>query len=128
MELHRSLYFIYFKGNWTRGTSGKVSAYGRSYPIPSFIWNLWWEYSSKRIIFMTSSSSLALYYELFSWLKIQHSFANVSHILLCVCSMWVFNTYYLMIRLNLAWHLMNVYDSHTSMVLTNALGFSFCKS
>lgn len=41
------------------------------------------------------------YYELFSWLKIQHSFANVSHLLPCVCSMWVFNTYSLMIRLNL---------------------------
>lgn len=56
---------------------------------------------SERIIFMASSSHLALYYEVFSWLKIQRSFANVPQTLPCLCSMWAFNKYYLMIRLKL---------------------------
>lgn len=50
---------------------------------------------------MTSSNSLAFYYELFSWLKMQHSGDNVPYTLPCVCSMWAFNKRYLMIRFNL---------------------------
>ena len=53
---------------------------------------------SERIIFMTSSNSFTFYYEVFSWLKIQHSVAKVPCTLPRVCSVWVFNKYYLMIR------------------------------
>lgn len=86
--------FIYDKDNWTWSTSVKISPYGRSYTIPLLAWNLWWQYSSERIIFMTSRSSVAFYYELFSWLKIQHSVDNGPRTLACVCSMWVFSKYY----------------------------------
>lgn len=65
------------------------------------LFEIYGENSDSEKIFMASSSSWALYYEVLSWLKIQHSFANAPRTLLCLCSMWVFNKYYLMIRLNL---------------------------
>lgn len=65
------------------------------------LFEIYGENSDSEKIFMASSSSWALYYEVFSWLKIQHSFANAPRTLPCLCSMWVFNKYYLMIRLNL---------------------------
>lgn len=54
-----------------------------------------------KTIFMTSSSWLVFYYEVFLQLKIPYSAATIPHTLPCVHGMWVFNKYYLMIRPNL---------------------------
>lgn len=54
-----------------------------------------------KMIFMPSSSCLVFYYEVFLQLKTLSSAAPAPRTLPCGCGTWVFNKYYLMIRLNL---------------------------